>query len=91
MMKATSISHKFPYHPCRNKGQTNVLHPAVILTITILQVVVKKLLKVQAWEKEGAKSLNLQRKRKPKKMEKENDLVGSSQGSDSQLSEAGDK
>ena len=54
---------------------------------------VKKLLKVQALEKEGAKSLNLQRKRKQKKkkMEKENDLVGSSQGSDSQLSEAEDK
>ena len=51
----------------------------------------KKLLKVQAWEKEGAKSLNLQRKGKQKKMEKENDLVGSSQGSDSQLSEAEDK
>ena len=88
MMKATSISHKFPYHPCRIKGQTNILHPAVILTI--LRVVVKKLSKVQAWEKAGAKSLNLQRKRK-QKMEKENDLVGSSQGSDSQLSEAGDK
>ena len=89
MMKATTISHKFPCHQCRKKGQTNVLHTAVILMI--LRVVVKKLLKVQAWEKEGAKSLNLQRKRKQKKMEKENDLVGSSQGSDSQLSEAGDK
>ena len=33
VMKATSISHKFPYHACRKKGQTNVLHPAVILTI----------------------------------------------------------
>ena len=32
--------------------------------------VVKKLLKVQAWEKEGAKSLNLQRKRKQKKWRK---------------------
>ena len=40
--------------------------------------------------KGGAKSLNLQRKGK-QKMDKENDLVGSSQGSDSQLSEAGDK
>ena len=90
MMKATTISHKFPCHPCRNKGQTNILHPAVILMI--LRVVVKKLLKVQAWEKEGAKSLNLQRKRKQKKkMEKENDLVGSFQGSDFQLSEAEDK
>ena len=60
------------------------------MILMILQVVVKKLLKVQAWEKEGAKSLNLQRKRK-QKMEKENYLVGSSQRSDSQLSEAGDK
>ena len=68
----------------QKKGQTNVLHPAVILMIQV----VKKVLKVQAWEKEGAKSLNLQRKRKLKKMEKENDLVGFSQGSDSQLSEA---
>ena len=40
--------------------------------------------------KEGAKSLNLQTK-ESKKMEKETDLVGSSQGSDSQLSEAEDK
>ena len=41
-------------------------------------------------EKGGSKSLNLSRKRK-QKMEKENDLVVSSQGSDSQLSEAEDK
>ena len=63
------------------------------MILMILQVVVKKLLKVQAWEKGGgAKSLNLQRKRKQKKkMEKENDLVEYSQGSDSQLSEAEDK
>ena len=89
MMKVTSISYKFPCHACRKKGQTNVLHPAVILTI--LQVVVKKLLKVQAWEKGGNKKLKLAKKKKAKKMEKENDLVESSQGSDSQLSEAGDK
>ena len=46
-----------PLPRMQKKGQTNVLHPAVILTI--LRVVMKKLLKVQAWEKEGAKSLNL--------------------------------
>ena len=57
-----------PLPPMQKKGQTNVLHPAVILTI--LRVVVKKLLNVQAWEKEGAKSLNLQRKRKHKKWRK---------------------
>ena len=57
-----------PLPPMQKKGQTNVFHPAVILTI--LQVVVKKLLKVQVWEKEGAKSLNLQRKRKQKKWRK---------------------
>ena len=51
----------------------------------------KKLLKVQAWEKGGSKKLKLVEKRKAKKMEKENDLVESSQGSDSQLSEAGNK
>ena len=39
----------------------------------------------------GGKKLKLAKKKKAKKMEKENDLVGSSQGSDSQLSEAGDK
>ena len=79
-----------PLPPMQKKGQKNVLHPAVILMI--LRVVVKKLLKVQAWKKEGVKSLNLQRKRKQqKKMEKENDLVGSSQGSDSQLSGTEDK
>ena len=54
--------------PMQKKGQTNFLHPAVILMI--LQVVVKKLLKVQAWEKEGAKGLNLQRKRKQKNGER---------------------
>ena len=57
-----------PLPPMQEKGQTNILHPAVILMI--LRVVVKKLLKVQAWEKEGAKSLNLQRKRKQKKWRK---------------------
>ena len=51
-----------PLPPMQKKRPTNVLHPAVILMI--LRVVMKKLLKVQAWEKEGAKSLNLQRKRK---------------------------
>ena len=89
MMKATSISHKFPYHPCRKKGQKNVLHPAVILMI--LPVVMKKLLKGPSMGKGGGKKLKLAKKKKAKKMEKENDLVGSSQGSDSQLSEAGDK
>ena len=52
---------------------------------------VKKLLKVQVWEKEGGKKPKLAQKKKAKKREKENDLVGSSQGSDSQLSEAEDK
>ena len=41
--------------------------------------------------KGGGKGLNLERKRKQKTIEKENDLVGSSEGSDSQLSEAEDK
>ena len=90
MMKVTAISYKFPCHARRKKGQTNVLHPVVILTI--LRVVMKKLLKVQAWEKGGGvKKLKLVEKRKAKKMEKENDLVESSQGSDSQLSEAENK
>ena len=53
-----------PLPPMQKKGQTNILHPAVMLMILR---VVKKLLKVQAWEKEGAKSLNLQRKRKQEK------------------------
>ena len=53
-------NHNFiqvPLPRTQKKGQTNVLHPVVILTI--LQVVMKKLLKVQAWEKGGSKSLNL--------------------------------
>ena len=54
-----------PLPPMQKKGQTNILHPAVILMI--VRVVVKKLSKVQVWEKEGAKNLNLQRKRKQKK------------------------
>ena len=53
-------NHNFiqvPLPRTQKKGQTNVLHPVVILTI--LRVVMKKLLKVQAWEKGGSKSLNL--------------------------------
>ena len=38
--------------------------------------------------KGGGKKPKLSKKKKTKQMEKENDLVGSSQGSDSQLSEA---
>ena len=56
-----------PLPPMQKKGQTNVLHPAVILMI--LQVV-KKLLKVEVWEKKGAKSSNLERKRKQKNGER---------------------
>ena len=41
--------------------------------------------------KGGGKKLKLVKKKKAKKMEKENDLVESSQGSDSQLSKAGNK
>ena len=41
--------------------------------------------------KGGAKNPKLAKKKKAQKMEKENDLVRSSQGSDSQLSEAEDK
>ena len=43
--------------PRTQKKRPNILHPVVILTI--LRVVMKKLLKVQAWEKGGSKSLNL--------------------------------
>ena len=46
---------------------------------------------VPSMGKGGGKKRKLAKKKKAKKMEKENDLVGSSQGSDSQLSEAGDK
>ena len=41
--------------------------------------------------KGGGEKPKLAKKKKAKKMEKENDLVGSSQGSDPQLSEAEDK
>ena len=47
--------------------------------------------KGSSMEKGGVKKLKLVEKRKAKKMEKENDLVESSQGSDSQLSEAENK
>ena len=64
MTRMTTISHKFPCHPCRKERQINIQHPAV---------------------------LQLAKKKKAKIMEKENDLVVSSGGSDSQLSEAEDK
>ena len=66
--ESTNNFTQVPLPPMQKKGQTNVLHPAVILMI--LQVLVKKLMKVQAWKREGAKSLNLQRKRKQKNEER---------------------
>ena len=43
-----------PLPPMQKKGQTNVLHPAVILTI--LRVVVKKLLKAKRVKRRGQKA-----------------------------------
>ena len=84
-----------PLPPIKKKRQINIQHPAVILMILS---VAKKVLKAQVWEKEGAKSLNLhlprkrkQKKKKKKKKNRENDLVVSSEESDSKLSEAEDK
>ena len=62
---------------------------AVILTI--LQVCDEEAVEGSSMGKGGGKKLKLAKKKKAKKMEKENDLVESSQGSDSQLSEAGNK
>ena len=87
MMKVTSISYKFPCHACRKKGQTNVLHPAVILNDSLSCD--EEAVEGSSMGKGGGKKLV--KKKKAKKMEKENDLVESSQGSDSQLSEAGNK
>ena len=88
-MKATTISHKFPCYPCTKKGQTNILHPAVILTI--LPSCGDEAVEGPSVGKGGGKKPKFAKKKKAKKMEKENDLVGSSQGSDSQHSEAEDK
>ena len=88
MMKATSISHKFPYHPCRKKANK---HPAPSSDSNDSSSCGEEAVEGPSMGKGGDKKLKLAKKKKAKKMEKENDLVGSSQGSDSQLSEAGDK
>ena len=89
MMKATSISHKFPCQPCRKKGQKNILHPSSDSNDSLSCG--EEDVEGPSMGKGGGKKLKLAKKKKAKKMEKENDLVGSSQGSDSQLSEAEDK
>ena len=89
MMKVTTISYKFPCHARRKKGQTNVLQP--ISDSNDSSSCDEEAVKGSSMGKGGVKKLKLVEKRKAKKMEKENDLVESSQGSDSQLSEAENK
>ena len=78
-----------PLPPKQKKGQTNVLHSAVILMI--LLSCGEEAVESPSMGKGGGKKPKLAKKKKAKTMEKENDLVRSSQGSDSQLSEAEDK
>ena len=90
MMKVTTISHKFPCHPCR-KGANK--HPAPSSDSNDSSSCGEEAVEGPSVGKGWGKKPKLAKKKKAKKkkMEKENDLVGSSQGSDSQLSEAEDK
>ena len=80
-MKVTSISYKFPCHtrPASSSDSNDSLSCD------------EEAVEGSSMGKGGGKKLKLAKKKKAKKMEKENDLVESSQGSDSQLSEAGNK
>ena len=84
-MKATTTSHKFPCHPCRKKC------PAPSSDSNDSLSCGEEAVEGPSMGKGGGKKPKLVKKNKAKKMEKENDLVGSYQGSDSQLSEAEDK
>ena len=89
MMKMTTISHKFPWHPCRKKGNKC---PA-LSSDSNDSLSCKEAVEGPSVGKGGGKKpkLALAKKKESKKMEKENNFVESSQGSDSQLSEAEDK
>ena len=89
MMKVTSISYKFPCHACRKKRPNK--HPASSSDSNDSLSCDEEAVEGSSMGKGGGKKLKLVKKKKVNKMEKENDLVESSQGSDSQLSEAGNK
>ena len=89
MMKVTAISYKFPCHARRKKRPNNC--PAPSSDSNNSSSCDEEAVKGSSMGKGGVKKLKLVEKRKAKKMEKENDLVESSQGSDSQLSEAENK
>ena len=78
MMRMTTILHKFPYHPCRKKENKHPAPSSGSNDSSSCEEVVEG----PSVGKGGGK--------KPKKP-KENNLVVSSEGSDSQLSEAEDK
>ena len=61
VMKVATISHKFPCHPCRKKGQTNILQPAVILMILRVEAV-----EGPSMGKGGGKKPKLAKKKKAK-------------------------
>ena len=88
MMRRTTISHKFPYRPCRKKANK---HPAPSSDSNDSSSC-EEAVEGTSMGKGGSKKPKLAKKKKAKKkMEKENDSVVSSEGSDSQLSEAEDK
>ena len=87
MMKTTTVSHKFPYHPCRKRPNKCPVPSSDSYDSLSCEEAVEG----PSMGKGGSKKPKLAKKKKAKKIEKENDLVGSSQGSDSQLSEAEDK
>ena len=78
-----------PLSPMQNKRPNK--HPAPNSDSNNSSSYGEEAVKGPSMGKGGGKMPKLAKKKKAKKMEKENDLVESSQGSDSQLSEAEDK
>ena len=85
MMRRTTISHKFPYHPCRKKAN-KCPAPSSDSNDSLS---CKDAIESPSMGKGGGKKPKLAKKKKAKEREKV--VVVSSEGSDSQLSEAEDK
>ena len=83
-MRMTIISHKSPYHPCRKKANKCPAPSSDSNDSSSCEEAVEG----PSLGKGGGKKPKLAKKKKAKKMEKENDFVVSSEGSDSQISEA---
>ena len=88
-MRMTTISHQFPYHPCRKKANKCPAPSSDSNNSSSCEEAVEGPSVGKGASKEP--KLVLAKKKKAKNVEKENDLVVSSEGSDSQLSEAEDK